>query len=60
MVGVLSYNEPECGCADGHDGGNELVDLSEAGLLDAQPVHRDPVQGCVILRDKVHNGLGLS
>ena len=42
--------EPECGGADGHDGGDELVDLREAGLVDAQPVHGDPVQGSVILR----------
>lgn len=41
---------PECGGADGHDGGDELVDLREAGLVDAQPVHGDPVQGSVVLR----------
>ena len=28
---------PEHGSADGHDGGDELVDLREARLLDASP-----------------------
>ena len=41
---------PESGGADGHDGGDELVDLREAGLGDAHPVHGDPVQGGVVLQ----------
>ena len=41
---------PESGGADGHDGGDELVDLREAGLGDAHPVHGNPVQGGVVLQ----------
>ena len=44
------HSLPESGGADGHDGGDELVDLREAGLGDAHPVHGDPVQGGVVLQ----------
>ena len=50
LVTVFLPSLPESGGADGHDGGDKLVDLREAGLGDAHPVHGDPVQGGVVLQ----------
>ena len=40
--------QPECGGADGHDGGDQSVDLSEWGILYVEPVGGDAVQSGVV------------